>query len=279
MASPLTSPAPSETPGGDKAGSTYWDHLWEEASLPPPLDPRRRGLKNYPYREFHGFFQKTFAGWPTEGRKLMEVGCAQSVFLPYFAREFGFQVAGLDRSGVGCERARMILEREKVSGPIHRADFFSPPDALLGQFDYLLSYGVVEHFEDTAGAIRALARLLKPQGRMVTLIPNLAGLLGSLQKRLGRAIYDIHVVLDQQGLADAHARAGLAVESCEYFMTLSLEVLNFSDWRWRWARRVLERACTATSRVVWLMEGRLPGLRPNRWSSPYVICVARRPEF
>lgn len=48
MESLPTSPASSEEPGGDKAGKENRDRWWETNSLPPPINPYRRGLKNYP---------------------------------------------------------------------------------------------------------------------------------------------------------------------------------------------------------------------------------------
>jgi 2-polyprenyl-3-methyl-5-hydroxy-6-metoxy-1,4-benzoquinol methylase len=273
---PASRVAPEE-PGGDKAGAAYWDHLWEQSGLPPPIDPLRPGLENYRFRELHAFFSRTF-GAVKPGGKLIEIGCAQSVLLPYFARQFGFEVTGVDRSAIGCDRARRILEREHVSGEIHCADLFSPPARLYAQFDWLFSAGVAEHFEDTAAAIQTMGLFLKPGGHMITLIPNLSGLAGSLQKRLDRAIYDIHVVLDPAQLASAHRRAGLEAESVEYFLTVNLNAINLGSWRRGLVRRCFERAFTAISRAEWLVDDLVPWLRPNPWSSPNIICVARRPD-
>src|SRR5271169_2084091 len=98
MGSSPSSPASSENPGADKAGSSYWDRMWATGTLPEPIDPHLRGLKNYPFRKFHELFARIFRGHSTQGKKLIEIGCAQSVFLPYFAKHFGFEVSGLDRS-------------------------------------------------------------------------------------------------------------------------------------------------------------------------------------
>jgi SAM-dependent methyltransferase len=268
--------APTEI-GGDKAGTEYWDQLWKQSSPPPPIDPTRPGLKNHRFRKFHEFFKKTFAGREGPERALIEVGCAQSVFLPYFAQQFGFKVTGLDRSAIGCERARRILEREAVPAEVHCADFFAPPEQLLGQFDWAFSFGVVEHFEDTAGAVRAMARLLNSQGRMITVVPNLSGLLGSLQRKLDPAIYDLHMILDLEGLASIHEGAELKVESCEYFLTVSLDALNLASWPPGLMRKWLPRVFHAITRAAWLAEELFPRLKPNAWSSPLIICVATKP--
>lgn len=262
---------------GDRTGRQFWDDWWHRTPLPPAIDPFPPGLKNYPFRAFHRFFTEVFGRDPGGERRLIEIGCAQSVFLPYFGRYLGFQVSGLDRSELGCERARQILEREGVQGQIRQADLFAPPPALLGVFDAAISFGVVEHFDDTSKPLAGIGRFLKPGGKIVTLIPNLTGVLGRYQRVLDRKLYEAHVVMDESQLAEAHRRANLRVESSGYLMPVSLEVLNVEGWRKAAAKKLVSRAHTAASRLVWMMDERLFRIRPNRWTSPYVVCVGRRP--
>ncbi len=268
--------ANGEPSGGDKAGRRFWDQLWEKVPLPSPLDPLRPGLDNYLWREFHRYFEKVFKGHPTRGKKLMEIGCAQSVFLPYFSKYFGFEISGLDRSSIGCEKARRILEREEVSGEIYCVDFLSPPQHLFQDFDVVVSFGVVEHFENTTQCLRAISKFLKPEGRIITVIPNLAGILGTLQKVLDRAVYDMHVPLDRQTLAAAHQEAGLALEGCEYFLVANFRVLNIESWPKGVAYKAVSRLLRGISKAFWLGEDFLPFLKPNRRTSPYVNCLAKK---
>jgi hypothetical protein len=86
--------------------------------------------------------------------------------------------------------------------------------------------GVVEHFVDTSRCVAACSRFLKPGGVIITMIPNMRGMLGWLQKRIDRQIFDGHVALDPTQLAAAHRDAGLI--ECEgfYYLVLNLGVLN-----------------------------------------------------
>jgi 2-polyprenyl-3-methyl-5-hydroxy-6-metoxy-1,4-benzoquinol methylase len=260
----------------DKASPEFWDHWWETSRLPAPIDPHRRGPKNYPFREFHRYFEGVFKGYNTDSMELMEVGCAQSVFLPYFAKHFGFKVSGIDRSPMGCETGRAILEREGVRGEIYCADLFSLPVHLNGRFDVVVSFGVVEHFDPTSGVLRAMANLLKPEGRMITSIPNMTGILGKYQKLLDRDIYRVHVPLGCEGLASAHQEAGLEIENCEYFLPINLEVMNVESWPKPLPYWFIMRSHGAISRMVWLIDEHLGRIPPNRWTSPYINCVARK---
>jgi 2-polyprenyl-3-methyl-5-hydroxy-6-metoxy-1,4-benzoquinol methylase len=267
----------SDHPGGDKAGEEFWEEWWKRTRLPAPLDPQRRGLKTYVVRRFHHTFERIFAGYDTSSMELVEVGCAQSAYLPYFAKQFGFKVSGIDRSEMGCDRARKILEREGVKGEVYCTNFFSVPAQLMGRFDVVISFGVIEHFEQTAEALRAMAKLLKPGGRMFDDIPNFTGVLGKYQKLLDRVMYDAHVPMSREALASAHRQAGLEIESCDYFLPICLEVINVE----RWPRNLLHwftiRSHTAISRAVWLVDDHIVRLPQNRWTSPLIYCVARKP--
>lgn len=91
---------------------------------------------------------------------MLEVGCGGSRWLPFFANH-GFRVTGIDYSALGCEQARAILDREHISGDIYERDAFGANSDLVGGFDVVVSFGVVEHFRDTTEPVRAFARYLK----------------------------------------------------------------------------------------------------------------------
>ena len=264
---------------GEKAPKAYWDSSWEAGAPPEPVDPRAPGLNNHINRSLHEHFRKTLAGIETPRAALLEIGCARSAWLPYFHREFGFDVSGLDYSEIGCRQARDVLAAAGVEGEIVCADLFAPPERLRRAFNVVVSFGVVEHFENTGAALAACAALLRPGGRMVTLIPNMRGAVGSLQRWADRAVYDMHVPLDAQAFARAHREAGLAVLSCEYVMPFNVTVISIKDGRSPDAAAALRRLFSWASKGVWIFER--TGLRllpPNRMTSPYIVCAAEVPR-
>jgi SAM-dependent methyltransferase len=226
-------------------------------------------------RKLHAYFQLVFGNNETRARKMVEIGCGNSAFLPYFSKFFGFNVSGIDYSEIGCDTARRILSRDGVLGDIYKADFFQPPDHLLGRFDVAVSFGVVEHFEDTARCLKACSRFVRPGGIMITFIPNMAGLTGSLQKLLDRACYDIHIPLNRNDLASAHEKAGLTVERCDHLLTVSINVVDIESWGKTLAYKCVRALGHLASVPVWLAESVFPFVKPNSWSSPYICCVAR----
>jgi cyclopropane fatty-acyl-phospholipid synthase-like methyltransferase len=184
----------------------------------------------------------------TQNTKLLEIGCARSAWLPYFAKEFGFKVYGVDYSELGCEQALQILSNEGMEGEIVCSDFFSPPESMIGQFDVVVSFGVLEHFQDAQGCILAFSKYLKRNGIMITNIPT---------------------------LLEAHQKSGLELVSCNYFLSANFGVVNFENQRgnviYEW---ILQSFCWL-NRVIWFFENLIP-VNPSRWCSPYINCVAMK---
>lgn len=262
----------------DRAGRSYWDRNWAAHPEHELSDPSRPGLLNYVPRRFSKLFQSVFDGEGLNGRKvaLLEVGCAQSIWLPYFRRELGCEITGIDYSDAGCRSARDLLAAAGVDGTVICTDLYAPPEHLLERFDVVFSNGLVEHFDDTAVCIRALARFLKPGGVMMTSIPNMSGGLGWLQKHLNRAVFDVHVPLDASALCRAHEESGLRVQHCEYFLFANSGILNVGD-RGGVARGALSKIFLAATLAAWVVDGETGRLPVNRLTSPYVFCVARKP--
>jgi len=264
---------------GDKASKAYWARLWEGAPLPGTSDPRVPGLNNYRIRRFHEYFEGAFSSFETRGSKLLEIGAARSEWLPYFAKEFGFEVSGLDYTEIGCDQARQILENESVEGEGVCADLFSPPPHMEGIFDVVISFGVAEHFEDTVYCLRAMSKFLKPGGLMLTEIPNFTGGLGSIMALVNRPVLDVHVLLDREALAEAHVRAGLQVLSCDYFLFADFGVLDLTSLKDVSVPlyNAVSRLASWISKGIWVVEEKLTlPLRPNRLTSPYTVCTARK---
>lgn len=263
----------------DKVSKEYWDSGWEVLGLPPAVDVERGLLKNPIPRRFHELFTQIFSGLQTAEGKLLEIGCAASVWLPYFAKEFGFQIFGVDYSEKGCRLAKRILDREKVKGTIICADFFNPPESMLEMFDVVYSSGVAEHFDPIERALIAFDQFLKPGGIMITIVPNMVGSIGFIQKWLNRPVYDIHVRVSNTQLAMAHERIGLSVKSCQYFISTDFSVSNLNGLPNGLAlqlKRTLLRALIQFSKGVWLFENIVGELPTTRFFSAYIVCVAQK---
>lgn len=262
----------------DKAGLEYWNEVWQDGSLPGPVDPRQPGRQNRVNRALHHLFSRQFSHLAGSSLTLLEIGAARSQWLPYFATEFGFSVTGLDYSPTGCDQARRILLRADVPGHVVEADLFDPPWELQTAFDIVVSFGVVEHFNDPSVCVAALARFLKPGGVMITEIPNLAGLGGMLQRLVCPDILSLHVVMTATDLKQAHLDAGLRVDSCDYIINGGFSNLNVTCRREGVAFGLITRLPMILTSPFIAMDATGYSTPPNRLTSPYIVCVARKAE-
>lgn len=264
----------------DRAGKNYWEQSWEVHEITKFVDPRNSGLNNYTERCFHNYFCKVFSTTETQGLRLLEIGCARSIWLPYFAKQFGFKVYGIDYSELGCKQAKDILSSVNVEGEVICENFFTPPERLLNYFDVVVSFGVVEHFIDTTACIAAFAKFLKPGGMMINNIPNLIGVNGTLQKLINKPVFDIHVPLSLNDLKECHTRAGLEVLECNHFLSVSLGIVNLNGLNPQKLstrlKDVFYRNLCRISKLVWAIEEHLFVFPETQLVSPYIMCTAKK---
>lgn len=267
----------------DRAGEAYWDSVWQEPELPRPFDSRDNSLRNHSRIQFHRFFSRIFQDRQTSARRLIEIGCARSLLLPYFGQIHGLQVVGLDYSPLGCDLARRLLESAGLEPEIYCSNLFDPPENLLGSFDFVFTNGVVEHFSDTSGVFKALARLSRPGGTLITIIPNMRGLTGLLQRVVNKSVYRVHVPLGVNDLTLAQRNARLDVKECEYFQNLNLGVVNMGSAHEHFPtallRKLVRLSLDLSTAGFWTFERlNLVRLKPTQYRSPYVVSVAQKPE-
>ncbi len=97
------------------------------------------------------------------GARVLDGGCGMGRYLRV-AAEGGANVVGMDLSGAVV--AARDLTREFANVSVVRGDLLRTPFA-EGSFDHVYSLGVLDHTPDPRRAFLALARLLKPGGRIV----------------------------------------------------------------------------------------------------------------
>lgn len=259
----------------DKAGKTYWDGLWTTLPETVQFAPYRVGAAYQRDREFAQLFDRALNGMPNGGL-VLEAGAGDSSLLPHFAR-LGYRIAGVDYSKAGCERLRARLGSQPAE--IFCSDIFDPPPTLFASADLVLSCGLVEHFADTTACIRALAGMVRPGGMLLTIVPNMHGLVGRFQRVIAPSVYRVHVPLSPAQLRAAHESAGLSVQSHGHIMATDFGVLNYqepgSGRAARWVRRMTVAALARASRGATWVDERVHRLPRTNAFSPYCFVIAR----
>jgi 2-polyprenyl-3-methyl-5-hydroxy-6-metoxy-1,4-benzoquinol methylase len=191
----------------------YWSNHWKQGSLPKELNPKDRF---HSYYCFHEFFIKYLPD-DSKGKKIIEIGCGDSIVLPYFKKQYNLDIYGIDYSDIACKRSEQILLESGVTGRISMRDLFDPFEDLMNNFDYVYSNGVIEHFDDNTIALKYMMKFLNKDGQLITGIPNMTGLNFKLLKFLNRKVYDMHNVFSLEEFKDIHNKLGLKMIAVEVF--------------------------------------------------------------
>lgn len=92
----------------------------------------------------------------------LEVGCGNGVVTRYVAREYGYSVTGIDIDPAQIDQAR------KDTDGINSIRYYEAEATHLpckdGEFDIVLSIGVLHHIENWLDALREVKRVLKHGG-------------------------------------------------------------------------------------------------------------------
>lgn len=114
-------------------------------------------------------FIARFARWPEwRGKRVLEMGTGAGTDFVRFVRA-GADAVGLDLTDAGIATVRRRLALESLSAPLMVGDVehLPFPDEY---FDFVYSWGVIHHTEDTAAAAREAVRVLKPGGELCVMI-------------------------------------------------------------------------------------------------------------
>lgn len=257
----------------DKLSSEeYWDSVLSGAKLP-------RVNRHKHYYITMEFLDSVLS---TEGKKtFMEVGAGSSGWLPYFAQKYGYIVSGLDYSDVGCKLARENLRILNLKyDEILCLDLFDWKGDK--KYDIIFSYGVIEHFEEPEVVIRIFREHLNNDGVIITLIPNLCGLMGALSKLFVPEIYKIHKVISLEELTELHLKNGFNDIKTNYAGMFLLSVIPWERsehflFKAGSLQRSLNLFLIKLFNKLITMIDRFLGLQVrSRYFSPYIISIMRK---
>ena len=249
---------------------THWDHTYVTRKWQPPL--QLIGIGGHINR----LILQKLLSTDLQGKQVLEIGAGDSAWLPYLAKTFpNSRFVGLDYSERGCALLSDRARAEGASVEVVQEDMFVDDSPIHRSFDFVFSFGVVEHFSALSRALSAKSRYAKPGGIVFTLIPNMAGMLGTLSQMWNQDIYLQHNPHDLPSLVSGHRHAGLQVMSSGYLASNNFGMLSSCfparhGFAWH-----LYRLLVGASMAIWSVEGRFGELPASRMLSPYIYAIAR----
>ncbi|NJN15794.1 MAG: methyltransferase domain-containing protein [Oscillochloris sp.] len=157
---------------------------------------------------------------PTPGSRLLDVATGEGV-LPNFARSlYSIDAIGCDLSS---EAAKIARSEGAATFCVSSGEDLPFPAA---EFDYVTCIGSLEHFLDMRAGAREMARVLKPGGTALILLPNTYSILGNVYAALKRGMSTI----DPQPLQRYAARAEWALLLEESGLHVARTVKYEREW-------------------------------------------------
>lgn len=255
---------------GKLTDRAYWEGTYNRRKRQPPLSID--GFKNYSSRLILNRLLET----GMENKRIAEIGAGDSAWLPYLAKRFpSSQFAGVDYSENGCALLSERAHGMAVNVKVVQEDMFAEHSPLHGTFDTAFSFGVVEHFDDLGHVLSAKRRYLKHGGTLFTIIPNMAGVLGTLTRMWNRKVYDKHNPHDWSSFLLGHQQAGLDVVSGGYLCSTNFGVLSSCFPERRGLPWQMSRVLVAATLAIWSVENLAGNFPASKTFSPYIYAVSR----
>lgn len=210
--------------------------------------------------------------------KIIEIGCAPGKYLINFNKIFGYEPFGVEYSENGAEITRKNFSNNNIKeSNIILADFFDNEFQKnnYGKYDLVFSRGFIEHFDNVEKVINLHKNMVKNDGYIIVMIPNLKGLNGFLARFLNKKSYDLHniEIMDKNIFSKLFSNNGLEEIYCDYVGLFSFGLFN-TDKTWKYYLYrlflLIQRPFDLLFRIF-----RLEFVK-SKYSSPYLVFIGRK---
>jgi SAM-dependent methyltransferase len=169
------------------------------------------------------FWNRTgLASAELEGKIILDAGCGMGRYLRIAAESSARLIVGVDLSAAVVAARELTSERPEIAvvqGDLLRLPFTG------ASFDHIYSLGVLDHTPDPRQAFLALARLLKPGGRIaIWVYPRERGL--------------VEFVMNAQRAVSARLPVGLLERLCRWSAPIGGWKRKLMSSRWRLIERL-----------------------------------------
>ena len=163
----------------------FWNNYWRNIQLPNTVNP------GFTFdRCLSEKLKKRIQETGIKG-SVLEIGAAPGKWLAYLFEIGEFKPSGLDYSSAGVDAMKENFKMLNITpDDFYIGDFFQIEPKK--KYDVVMSFGFIEHFENTDNVIEKHLQWLKPGGVLVLGVPNFNSIHGLLQYFLKRSILRVH---------------------------------------------------------------------------------------
>jgi SAM-dependent methyltransferase len=252
-----------EKSGTDIANVSHWEAVWKHTDSVHKFST----LNYYDFR-----LSRLFQSLVSQDSKVIEIGCGGSRWIGYFDRVMQCETWGIDYSAEGLK----ITQQDNATPNVNlvAGDFWDESVLPTQYFDLIYSLGFIEHFTETANVARRMMSILRPGGKVMTLIPNFVGAYGKIQEWVNSDTFHKHVIISCEDLDQAHFAAGMkSLIAAHYFGCFGPGVVDYGQWQ----RLALPPIKLTQHLACWSLHS-LHLDRESRLISPYIVGVYQKPK-
>lgn len=206
---------------------------------------------------FPNFYGKIF------NKCVLDIGCGTG-HLGSFLKRNNNDVYGLTISEEEANEARKKMN-EVIVGDIERMDSLPFPNQ---NFDVIIFADSLEHFANPLKVLQRVMPLLKPDGLLITSIPNIANFKIRMRLLAGNFDYEHEGILD-----NTHLRFFTLKTARNLITDSGFQVLNikFTNWNWTFPRIIQQLFFFCE----WEIRDRMTRWWPNLFATQFVIYARR----
>lgn len=267
-----TNAVESRLAGSNILDSRYWDQRRKKYKI-RTIDTKSYNFFGQPLVDRLRPYLK-----PDETKRVLEIGCVPCESLCVVAKEFQYQVYGIDFTS-RIDIAEDFLAINGVRNyTLFSKDFMTWETA--DRFDLILSLGFIEHFKNYEFVIEKHIGLLADSGYLVLGFPNFR-----YGQFILRCLIDMEHVrrhnldcMDLKKIRTIFDRHGMRIHELGYIGgTFNIGTIGFDkDARRNSVQKVV---LDITRRMGWRMESFVKRRKihiPNKYCSPYIFCITQK---
>lgn len=214
-----------------------------------------------------------------KSKKIIEIGCAPGKYLINLSYIFGYEPYGVEYSEKGVDITKENFKKWGLDeNNIIKADFFNKDfqENNAGKYDVVFSRGFIEHFDNVQSVVDLHSNILKNNGYLVIMIPNLNGVNKVLAKFLNKSSYDLHniSIMNKKSFSGLFSEEDYSINYCDYVGLFSFGLFN-TDKKWKYYLYrfllLVQRPFDLLFRIIFRDR-----VFTNKYTSPYLLCIAQK---
>ncbi len=254
--------------------SSDWAHLYDPNGAAPSL------TLNQAYEKFFwGDLLPRLLKDLVPGGRLIELGSAPGRYAVMLSKMSKYEPFGVEYTESGAKLNKRTFEHFGINPANVFHDSFLSPNFISqhqNSFDVVSSFGLIEHFDDPKGAVKAHLELLKTGGTLVVSVPNYLGWNGFWLKIMDPKLADGHNfdVMKLTNFKSMFENSGLDIQ----YLGMAARYHYFFNGKQTGLRRFIQLLHVNAEPIihkVLSLASKFINVE-TRFFSPYLLCVARK---